>query len=608
MIPGRLSLHQPPPRVRRGADERLALAARSKSRQSGRNSDESASDNADDGVPTGSKRKKRTYRMDKPHTFGIPEGVFDASSSDEANLAAGMDQAKGQASPLAEKPNERSIARARRPTAPSSSKKDAPATQRPRAQKRVRLGGTIYELAKHEPSRNAQPTKSSLAKGGTKTSSQADEQTKPTGGYLPKTHQNSGARRTPPKKVIMKRWYSPPTGASFGLSDRVLDESDSDIEVELNEQGLVPDAVPGVASCDIEKMNRQLQGEIVIAVKRRGKPVVPSGGGSIHRPERVRRPEMQENTFEKPASEAPNPYGAPGKGRIDTSLDASANKSHGRSGFADKSPNSGNGNGGDFTRDGGQADRVGSSNPSTEQSKATMTAGGSHWTQLPPPRPTPGHASLPTAAPTTPIDNVALARARSQAEKYKPKLPSGLRRSSSSNNSASADSTNEQAVNDKDSSEAAASFADGAGLTKTPVPAAGPSVPVTLPDGVVVDRSTEAAIESADEDTAEYQQTLAAAPFNKDLLGYDTDMINAAVLAAMEAPSDDAEMADVLGSSVALPTFEAASFSKDLLGYDMDMINAAMLAAMEAPSDDAEMADALGSSVAEPVVLEEGGV
>ncbi|OAX81438.1 hypothetical protein ACJ72_04220 [Emergomyces africanus] len=51
-----------------------------------------------------------------------------------------------------------------------------------------------------------------------------------------------------------------------------------------------------------------------------------------------------------------------------------------------------------------------------------------NWTQPPPPRPTPAHASLPSQ-PTTPIDADAVAKLRSQAEKYKPKLPSGLRAS-----------------------------------------------------------------------------------------------------------------------------------------------------------------------------------
>ena len=48
---------------------------------------------------------------------------------------------------------------------------------------------------------------------------------------------------------------------------------------------------------------------------------------------------------------------------------------------------------------------------------------------MPPPTLTPRHASLPK--PTTPgFDEQALAKARSQAEKYKPKTPSGLRMSS----------------------------------------------------------------------------------------------------------------------------------------------------------------------------------
>lgn len=46
--------------------------------------------------------------------------------------------------------------------------------------------------------------------------------------------------------------------------------------------------------------------------------------------------------------------------------------------------------------------------------------------QAPPPRPTPAHATLPPSTPAA-GDNDALARARSLAEKYKPKTPSGLR-------------------------------------------------------------------------------------------------------------------------------------------------------------------------------------
>ncbi|KAI9714962.1 MAG: hypothetical protein M1812_006275 [Candelaria pacifica] len=52
------------------------------------------------------------------------------------------------------------------------------------------------------------------------------------------------------------------------------------------------------------------------------------------------------------------------------------------------------------------------------------------WTQPPPARPTPAHALLPIANPSGPSSDEALARARSQAEKYKPKQPSGLRASS----------------------------------------------------------------------------------------------------------------------------------------------------------------------------------
>ena len=50
------------------------------------------------------------------------------------------------------------------------------------------------------------------------------------------------------------------------------------------------------------------------------------------------------------------------------------------------------------------------------------------WTQPPPPRPNPSHAALPSSNSST--DTEALARARSQALRYTPKQPSGLRASS----------------------------------------------------------------------------------------------------------------------------------------------------------------------------------
>ena len=49
-----------------------------------------------------------------------------------------------------------------------------------------------------------------------------------------------------------------------------------------------------------------------------------------------------------------------------------------------------------------------------------------HYSPIPPPRPTPRHADLPATTPAK-IDDEALAKARSLAEKYKPKTPSGLR-------------------------------------------------------------------------------------------------------------------------------------------------------------------------------------
>ncbi|PGH07196.1 hypothetical protein GX51_01983 [Blastomyces parvus] len=66
--------------------------------------------------------------------------------------------------------------------------------------------------------------------------------------------------------------------------------------------------------------------------------------------------------------------------------------------------------------------------PADSQTSQQPSVFANNWTQPPPPRPTPAHASLPTQ-PITPVGADAVAKLRSQAEKYKPKLPSGLRAS-----------------------------------------------------------------------------------------------------------------------------------------------------------------------------------
>ncbi|KAI9796512.1 MAG: hypothetical protein M1835_003846 [Candelina submexicana] len=83
-----------------------------------------------------------------------------------------------------------------------------------------------------------------------------------------------------------------------------------------------------------------------------------------------------------------------------------------------------------------------SSSAATEPTKPAAKAAVT-WTQPPPARPTPAHALLPIANPSGPSSDEALARARSQAEKYKPKQPSGLRASSRLSTSTVGSDTNE---------------------------------------------------------------------------------------------------------------------------------------------------------------------
>ncbi len=87
-----------------------------------------------------------------------------------------------------------------------------------------------------------------------------------------------------------------------------------------------------------------------------------------------------------------------------------------------------------------------STEPSKPVAKAPVT-----WTQPPPARPTPAHALLPIANPSGPSSDEALARVRSQAEKYKPKQPSGLRASSRLSNSTVGSDVND--INDSNNED-----------------------------------------------------------------------------------------------------------------------------------------------------------
>jgi hypothetical protein len=117
-----------------------------------------------------------------------------------------------------------------------------------RAAKRVKLGEATYANATHEPARNAQPLKPAITYRAVEASA---DHSAPVDNVPP--------QQPPKRKVVFKRRYQPLAENSFGLTDDILDESDSDIEVDLNEKGLVPENVPGVDPEDISRMNERLQ-------------------------------------------------------------------------------------------------------------------------------------------------------------------------------------------------------------------------------------------------------------------------------------------------------------------------------------------------------------
>ena len=68
----------------------------------------------------------------------------------------------------------------------------------------------------------------------------------------------STEQKSDKKTVTLKREYGPPTGAKFGLSDDLLDDSDSDVVVELDENGFIPENTPGVSQAAIREHNANL--------------------------------------------------------------------------------------------------------------------------------------------------------------------------------------------------------------------------------------------------------------------------------------------------------------------------------------------------------------
>ncbi|KAI9808016.1 MAG: hypothetical protein M1826_004384 [Phylliscum demangeonii] len=98
------------------------------------------------------------------------------------------------------------------------------ATEPAHPTKRVRLGPAIYDGPTHSPKPNARPTKSSLRRNV------------PAGPSEPVL---------PLQVLLLKKEYRAPPGFSFGLSDSLLDDSCSDINVTVDADGLIVQLLQG---------------------------------------------------------------------------------------------------------------------------------------------------------------------------------------------------------------------------------------------------------------------------------------------------------------------------------------------------------------------------
>lgn len=493
--PSRQGLHG----VRRHADERAAVAQREGIRKAQVSKED---------VTTGEKRK-RTASMSHESGFAVPEG----SGSDDENQGVTPKGPAKSTSPLAEKFNQRSMDR----SGPASSVRNhGRVKEMDHPSKRVRLGQEIHQEGNRIPSRDAQPLKPALIYKSTASS--------------PQSH---GPRKT----VTLKRCYGPPPGASFGLSDSLLDDSDSDIEVELDEQGMVPDNVPGVSLDEVDRMNHRLweqaQREEAGKQRRARHGRVPSGS------ERRSQPE-NENVFARASLAAAGMNdGRKSDKRIDQGASATASSRSKASGTATRKPNATSAMPKTASAEkGSRVARPGSTAPKTPKAVQKPVLGTSPtspptsapaWTQPPPPRPMPAHKPLPGSGSANGSDNEALARARSQAERYKPKQPSGLRTSSrlSSSPVTSRDPSvsSTALVKRADMTVGAATDAD----TVRDVVPSGPGIEIPeAVDGVQVDPQVREALMALPEDEfLGYYDFPALTPIADELMDYDLRTWNA---------------------------------------------------------------------------------
>lgn len=228
------------------------------------------------------------------------------------------------------------------------------------------------------------------------------------------------------KTITVKKIYGAPAGSSFGCPDDLLDDSNSDMDIEVEDNGEPHEILVEKAK---KKQLDQLQAvqdarrADALNAKQPMKPV--SEYRALYGPNR-RPPALRHGgrgvTYDFESLQKPTP---------EQKREAEEKK------LADEARQAEEKRLADEKRQAEEEKQADEKRQAEEKSRADekRREDGKKPAMAPPPTPKPAHATLPADA---------LAKARSQAEKYKPKQPSSLRTWSRLSQSTSSESEQEQ--------------------------------------------------------------------------------------------------------------------------------------------------------------------
>ncbi|KAI9846663.1 MAG: hypothetical protein M1837_003718 [Sclerophora amabilis] len=238
------------------------------------------------------------------------------------------------------------------------------------------------------------------------------------------------------KKIIVHRTYHAPPGASYGLADDFNIDSDSDVEMEVTDD----EEESTETTTSHESTSKSVQGSSSNIPSDSGNiftqaaqdsetsiNLVKENFGGSFKDKSTKEIDTPERSVTKPTNDpSPTESQSPILSTVtQTSKTSTPNVITGTENSIKSAP------------------VVSKADDKSSKPASSST----QWTQSPPPRPHPAHAELPSGLPqgtsdqlevqeTEDDDKIAsppadpLTKARSRAEKYKPKTPSGLRASS----------------------------------------------------------------------------------------------------------------------------------------------------------------------------------